>query len=700
MEKLFYPESIVIYGLSGKPNNIPRLILENMIRWRYPGRIFGVNPNSTDEHVDGIKMYDKIEDLPIIPDLAVALIPARYVPETIEACGRFGVKRMAIPSGGFNELGEEGKRLAEKTVSTAQAHGVRFVGPNGLAVANTDIGLCIPFVPIYMPPKGGLSIITQSGGLGIMLWNILAEEDVGMAKFASIGNKLDIDEVDILKYYGQDPHTKVICIYLESITRGRELCDAAAAIDKPVIILKSNTTATGQKTAVSHTAAISNNDDIVDAAFERAGIIRIDNFHEFVSVAKAFQLPPMRGNRIMLMSPAGGFGVIMADLSEKLNFELADPGKEFYENLGKSSNAGIIGFSNPLDMGDIYDPKMYGNTFYSVMHNDNVDAALYVSQWPEMPKGQDPFHSMFRADISKEVIGATLSSDKPLGVCLFGQSESIHKIKKNLSIPIFNTLEEMIKGFRRQADYHAKKEEKNNNPKLPEKIDLLSVADWLKQRSGAVGEETLEMLPEFGIQSTKSKVATTADEAVVYAKQTGFPVVMKVVSPDALHKSDAGGVLLNIESEEDVRQGFDTICANLNRYKSDAVLHGVRIASQSSEGYDMFVGALLDPTFGPVVFFGFGGIYIEIFKDVQCVLCPATRNEIEEKVNRLQSNKILNGVRGKLAANTISFIETIEKVSHLVSQFPEIVELDLNPVRLSADGSPALVLDARMVIDR
>jgi acetate---CoA ligase (ADP-forming) len=700
MKKLFYPESIVIFGISSKPNNIPRLILENLIRWRYPGRIFGVNPVSTDDQVDGIKMYRSIEELPIVPDLAAALIPARYVPQTIEACGRFGVKFMAIPSGGFNELGEEGKRLAEQTIATAQEYGVRFVGPNGLSVANTDIGLCLPFVPTYMPPKGGLSIITQSGGLGIMLWNLLAEEDVGMAKFASIGNKLDLDEVDILKYYGEDPQTKVICIYLESITRGRELCDAAAAIDKPVIILKANTTTSGQKTAVSHTAAVSNNDEIVDAAFERAGIIRIDRFSEFISVAKTFQLPPMRGNRIMLMSPAGGFGVIAADLSEKLEFDLADPGREFYETLEKSSNAGIIGFSNPLDMGDIYDPKMYANTFYSVLHNDNVDGALFVSQYPEMPRGNDPFHSMFRTDISKEAIGAVLSSNKPFGVCLFGQSESIHKIKKNLSIPIFNTLEEMIKGFRRQSNFYAKKAAGTPKPELPKNIDLEKIANWLRLKNGTVGEESLDILTPLGLQASQSKVMVSAKDAIAFTRKAGYPVVMKVVSPDAVHKSDAGGVLLDINDESKVASGFDTIHKNLMNYKADAIFDGVRVAKQAVEGHDMFVGTVFDPTFGPVVFFGFGGIYIEVFKDVQCLLCPATRDEISEKVNRLKSYKILAGTRGKPAADIEGFIDVIERISHLVARFPEIKELDLNPVRLPAKGSSAIVLDARLVVER
>ena len=698
MEKLFYPKSIVIFGISNKTGNIPRIILENLIRWRYKGRIFGVNPGATGDHVDGIKMYTSVKDLPMVPDLAVVLIPSRFIPDTVEACGKFGIKRMAIPSGGFNELGEEGTALAHRMMENAKKYGIRFAGPNGLTVANTANGLCLPFVPSYMPPKGGLSVITQSGGLGIMLWNLLAEEDVGMAKFASIGNKLDLDEVDFLTYFGKDPETKVICLYLESITRGRKLCDVASNIDKPVIILKAGVTNTGQKSAMSHTAAVSNNDDIVNAAFDRAGIIRIENFASFVSVTKAFSLPPMRGNRLMMMSPAGGFTVLMADLCEKLGFEAADPGPAFYKELEKSSNAGIIKFSNPLDMGDIYDSKMYTHTFYAVMHNENVDGAVYVSQWPEMPRGEDPFHEMFRTDISNEVIGSVLSANKPFGICLFGQSQTTRRIKKNMSIPIFNTLEEMMKALMLQKNFYAKKEKEEREDAALTDIDLKSARSWMDKYNGEVGEEALELLSCFGIPVAESAEAANEDDAVRIADQLAYPVVMKVCSPDALHKSEAGGVKMDIKNKEEVRKGFSKIKTNLFAYKKDAVFAGIRIMKQASEGQDMFIGGLHDDTFGPVVSFGYGGIYVEVFKDVANVICHSSREEVEAKVRQLKSHSILKGTRGQKSTDVAGFVDTVLRVSQLMVRFPEIKELDINPIRVPADGSGVMALDARLRI--
>ncbi|MRR18168.1 MAG: CoA-binding protein, partial [Deltaproteobacteria bacterium] len=615
MDKLFYPDSIAIIGLSSKPSNIPRLVLENLIRWGYKGRIFGINHRASDAHVDGIKMFKDVQELPVVPDLVFIMIPAKLIPDEIEACGNVGVRWMAIPSGGFNELGEEGKKLSDLVLQRARQHGIRFVGPNGVTVANTANGLCLPFVPSFSPPKGGLSIISQSGGVGLMLWNLMTDDNVGMAKFASIGNKLDLDEVDFLEYFGRDPETKVIGMYLESIPRGDRLIEAASKIDKPVIVLKSNTTPAGRKAAMSHTAALANDEAIIDTAFERAGIIRIQHFNDFISIAKAFELPPMRGRRMMVMSPAGGFTVMMADLCEESGFEFADPGAAFYDDLKSSSNAGVINFSNPLDMGDIYDSKAYPSIFYSVMHNTSVDGAVFVTQWPEMPRGEDVFYKMFHTDLSKEVAGTILSSGKPLGVCLFGLSATISRIKQNLDFPIFNNAGEMIRAFKKQCDYYAQKALGAPVYQTPHGIDVKAAKNWIDGNPGVTGEDALELLHHFGIPCAESTVASDVEGAVAAAGRIGYPVVMKIVSPDAIHKSDVGGVVTGVQNAAGVRDAFQKIRDNLNRYKADARFDGVRIMKQAPDGYDMFIGGKCDPSFGPIVFFGYGGIYIEVFGD-------------------------------------------------------------------------------------
>lgn len=695
MQQLFYPQSIAIIGLSSKATNIPRITLENLLRWGYKGRIFGVNPRSDDIHVDGIKMYKNIEELPEVPDLVYCLVPAKYVPALMDQCGKFGVKRMAIPSGGFAEFSKEGKNLADQALETARKYGIRFVGPNGVTVANTDNGLCLPFIPLHKAPKGEMSIISQSGGVSLSMLNYLIDENIGLAKFTSMGNKLDLDEVDFLQYFGTDPHTKIICLYLESLNRGRDFIEAAKKIDKPIVVYKSNTTSAGEKAAMSHTAAVSNNEDIIDSAFEEAGVIRVNNFLDFFEVTKAFRLPPMKGKRVMVMSPAGGFSVVTADLCEKAGFEFADMGQEFYDGLKQFSNAGVIKFSNPLDMGDIYDPKLMAHVIYSVMHSDRVDGSIFLSQRPQMPQGDDVFRKMFLSDLSKEAWGAILSSGKPLGVCLFGPTRMIQQTKRYVEFPIFNSPEEMVNAMALQMKFYERKSGMLEQKVTPGGIDKVAAKNWMQNKEGDLGEELLELLSTYGIPVAESEVASDKDEAVKFAGDLGYPVVMKVVSPDALHKSDAGGVVVGVEQARNVEENFRIIHDNLMKYNKDARFEGVRVQKMAQEGYDMFVGGRYDSSFGPVVFFGMGGVFIEVFGDVENVLCPAQPDSIQSRLERLKSYKVLTGIRGNEPGDVEAFVDLVTRVSHLLSDFPGILELDINPVRVFKRGEGVMALDAR-----
>ncbi|OPY12778.1 MAG: succinyl-CoA synthetase subunit alpha [Syntrophus sp. PtaB.Bin001] len=701
MEKIFYPRSIVIIGLSAKTTNIPKMVLENLLRWGFRGRIFGVNPNTDELNVSGVKMYKEIEDLPEVPDLAVCLIPARFVPEAVEKCGKLGIIRMAILSGGFSEFGEEGKKLSDLLLNTARKYNIRFVGPNALATANTANGLCLPFIPIHPPIRGGMSIITQSGGVGLMLWNLLADENVGMAKFVSIGNKLDLDETDFLEYLDQDPDTAIICMYLESMSNGNRLIKVAKKARKPIVVYKSNTTSAGGRAALSHTASLSSDEDIIDAAFEDAGIIRIHNYGDLVSVAKVFELPPMRGNRIMVMSPAGGFAVIGADLCERAGFDFADPGEGFYKSLNKFANAGVIKFSNPLDMGDIYDPNMVAHVTYEVMHNDNVDGAIYIGQKPKMPDGDNIFRDMFLTDLSKETYGSILSSGKPLGVCLYGLSGYLHAVKKSTSFPIFNNPEEMVRAFSFQKEWYARgllgQEEilQGNSYFIKQNLQK-----WIDAHGEVIGEDSLELLSLSGIAVAASGIARDEKEAIALAEEVGYPVVMKVVSPDALHKTDAGGVIVGVKDADGVRRYFSQIRNNLEDYKKGALFEGIRIQKMAEEGYDMFIGGKFDQSFGPAVVFGFGGIYVEVFKDVCTCLCPAASHRVRKKIESLKSYAILRGARGMKPVDIDGYVDAIVRVSWILTEFPEIREVDINPLRLFKDGSGICALDARMVVDK
>ncbi len=695
MEKIFNPNSLVIIGLSSKASNIAKMILDNCLRWGFRGRIFGVNPRVEVNNIRGIKMFKSVEDLPEVPDLAVCIVPAKFIAEYVDSCGRFGIKHMAIPSGGFAEFSEDGKRLSKDLLETARKYNIRFVGPNGLMVANTANGLCLPFIPCFPPPKGGVSIITQSGLVGQTLFWLLEEERVGLAKFASIGNKLDLDETDFLEYFERDPETKIICMYLESIIRGDRLLQAARKSSKPIVIYKSNTTSAGRKAAMSHTAALSNDDEIVDAAFEDAGIIRVREFSDFMAVAKAFALPPMRGNRIMVMSPAGGFGVISADLCEKAGFEFADPGEEFYQGLSKFTNAGVIKFSNPLDMGDIYDPYMNAHVRYEVIHNDKVDGAIYIGNRPPMPEGDDPLVHLFTADVSKEVYGAILSSGKPMAICLHGISATLNNAKHNTNYPIFNSPEETVRALAAQRAWYARKAIPPGSRRLPSAVRD-SLAEWINAHIGDIGEESLDLLHLAGIPVAASALAKDEGQAVQLAAKIGYPAVMKVSSPDALHKTEAGGVITGVSNEEEVRKNFSRIRSNLETYRKGARFEGVRMEEMAGEGFDMFIGGKYDVSFGPIIIFGLGGIYVETLKDIMTCMCPADHGIVYNKLKSLKSYGMLCGVRGMKPVDIDGYVNAIVKLSHVLAEFPEIKEIDINPIRLFHDGSGLCALDARI----
>lgn len=699
MDRFFAPTSLAVYGLSSKAANTPRIIVDNCLRWGFRGRLFGVNPATDESDVGGIRVYRSAAELPVIPDLAALLIPARFVPQAVADCGRAGIKRLAIQAGGFNEASDQGKNLAAEVLALAQSFGIRFVGPNGLALADTASGLCLPFVPAYPVRPGGFSLITQSGGLGLFLWNLLQDERVGLAKFASIGNKLDVDEADLLAYLGQDPATRVIGLYLESIAEGRRIIDLAQSIDKPVIVYKANTTGAGSRAAMSHTAALSNDEAIIDTAFARAGILRIDHLHDFITTAKAFALPPMRGKRIMAMSPAGGLGVAMADLCERQGFAFADPGASVYGEIAAIANAGIIRLANPLDMGDIYRIDQYPRIFSHILESPEVDGAVYVSQYPCMPMGgSDVFTAMFTSDFTLELTATVRSSGKPLALALYGDGPTLATMKERTPIPIFNGVEEAITALHRQMRFYQERSRGAFQPDAPPPWDNEAIAAWLAAHDGPIGEEGLALLAHCGVSAPATAIAQSAAEAGRLAESIGFPVVLKVISAQALHKTEAGGVLLGVGSREQAEAGFAEIAANLRRYNPEAHLDGVRVTAMASDGLDLFIGGLQDAAFGPVLFFGGGGVLIEMLGDVERVLCPSSRAEIGDKLQRLKIWKLLAGWRGQAAMPVQPFIEAACMLAHLLAAHPEIREMDINPLRIAADGS-LLALDTRLRID-
>lgn len=444
MEKIFGARSVAIVGVSEKPNNLGRYILQNLIDWRYEGRFYCVNPKGG--HALGHRLYPSISDLPEAVDLAVLIIPAPAVPEVVEECGRKGITRLAIPAGGFEELGGDGVSHRDRLVEAARRHGIRFVGPNCLTVINAHTGLCLPFVPVPPDlPRGGVSIVAQSGGIGLDFLARMKDENTGFAKFVSIGNKTDLDEVDFLAYLGGDPDTRVICMYLEDVERGREFLETARRIDKPILVYKANVEPLARQSARSHTAALANDDAVLDGAFRQAGIIRVQRLADLAGYAKVFSLPPLRGNRVALVSPTGGILVLASDQCARRGFVFPPLPPSLVEDIQARLRAGVISISNPVDLGDVHDAEARVYIVERLLEQDFIDGVimLLIARLSTEQVITGGIHGL-RRNIIPDLAELVKKHGKPIIFSLMATEEVRARARYMVDIPIFEDAEEAV----------------------------------------------------------------------------------------------------------------------------------------------------------------------------------------------------------------------------------------------------------------
>jgi len=444
MEQIFEARSVAVVGVSERPGNLGKHILQNLIDWEYQGRIYCVNPKGGEAL--GHRLYTSVSELPEVVDLAVLIIPAPAIPEVAEECGRKGIRRLAIPAGGFEEFSEEGARIRDRLVEVARRHGIRFVGPNCLTVINAHTGLCLPFVTVPPDiPRGGVSIIAQSGGIGLDFLARLKDEHTGFSKFVSIGNKTDLDEVDYLEYMGRDPQTKVICMYLEDIQRGREFLRVASAIDKPILVYKANVEPLARESAQSHTAALANDDAVLDGAFRQAGVIRVRRLPHLASYSKVFSLPPLKGNRIALVSPTGGILVLASDQCARRGFVFPPLPPSLVEDIQSHLRAGVIRISNPVDLGDVHDAMSRVYIIDRLMEQEFIDGVvmLLISRMSVTEVHTGVMEGL-RKDITPALAELTRKHDKPIVLSLMATAEVRAEARRNNGLPIFDDAEEAV----------------------------------------------------------------------------------------------------------------------------------------------------------------------------------------------------------------------------------------------------------------
>lgn len=696
MKNFFYPERVAVVGVSPSPSNLARAIVYHLIEFRYTGKIYLVGPKggSFMDH----PIYPTIAHIPDQVDLAAILTPAPTLPEIMEMCGQKGIKRVVIESAGFSELGDEKKGLEQQLVTIAEKYGIRFIGPNCIGVINMENGLATPFMPFRNDfSVGPLSIISQSGGVGGALLNELATDNLGFNKFASIGNKLDTDENDLLEYFLKDGGTEIVFLYLEGIADGRRLMEISFGSSKPILAHKSNTSEASTRIARSHTGSLSASEEVVNAAFRQCGIHRVDDMNSTLTAIRAHTLPPMRGNRLAVISRSGGHAVVAADAVAKYGFVLEPFPEDFLRMVESRLRAGVIRLGNPMDLGDLFDFDLFHQIVNDTLAREDIDGMLVVLN----------YNGIFFEENSRNLVGKIkdicLQRKKPVALCVVTTGEEWRLNRRNHpGFPMFTEPEEAAKALAISRDFCHRKissfKEAEDFIVDQEKPSAILAGAKARQARQLTTAESFEILANYSIPLAPWTQARSSQEAAATATSLGFPVAMKVMGEEFIHKSDVGGVLLNLSNEDEVKDGYNRLAAILQTAESKTKEKAILMQKMVSEGYEVFVGAKQDPVFGPVILAGLGGIYVEVLGDVTLRVAPVSAAEAQKMLGEIRGSQLLKGVRGQPRGDLEALIHIVRRISQLVCDLPQIQELDLNPIKVLPKGQGCLVVDCRMIL--
>lgn len=694
MKNFFYPRSVAVVGVSENPDNLGRNIVNNLVEFGFQGDIFPVGPRGG--RIRHFEIAKRLEDLPYAPDLVAVLAPARVVPSVLDVCGQMGIKRVVVESGGFSELGAEGQRLEEEIRQRLRTYGIRMMGPNGLGAINLENGLCLPFMNLpHKPRLGGVSLLCQSGGVGTNVIAWLAQAGLGMNKFVSLGNKLDVDENDLLEFLLDDPGTTLIYLYMEDLADGRRLMELGRRATKPILLHKANIGALSADIARSHTASLAVDDEVVSAACCQAGILRVHSRNEFLQAAIALQQPPLKGNRLVVLSRSGGEAVVTADACQKAGFQLPPLSPEIVQLIESRSRAGVIRPINPLDLGDIFDFSLYADVAQAFCQDPDVDG-IVLNYGPINDLEREAARSM-----ATNLIETARKYDKPLLITVIGNLEEREFFRRELGVPVFAFPGEAIRALALARNYHTC--QLPPAPVQPPEVSTLAavraiVGPYLETPGPLPMPVALEAMATLGIKVPPRRLVTNLPEAVAAAEELGFPLCLKLVAPSALHKSDMGGVLLNLSSTAAVQQGFESLAQVAKTYLPAGEAWQVLAMPFVERGMEVIVGAKRDRVFGPMILCGAGGIWVEVLEDVAMRLAPLDLAAAQELIAQTKISRILRGYRGQGPSDLQALAQVLVLLSAFMLEFPQIQEVDLNPVRIFPAGQGCLALDARMIV--
>ncbi len=691
MDKFFYPQTVAIIGVSENPANLGRGILHNMLQCGYRGKMYPVGPRGG--NVYGLPVLKHLEEVPEPVDLAAILTPARFVPLAVEDCGKLGIRRVVVESGGFAELGEQGRVLEDEIKDLIKKYQLRLVGPNGIGVINMEIGLGLPFSQLCpVPRKGQISVIAQSGGVGMHVMAWMAKEGLGLNKFLSLGNKIDVQENEVLAYLLDDPGTQAVYLYIEGLADGRGLLQLAQQSRKPIFLHLPNVGAETAAIAMSHTASLASDERVVHAACRQSNIIWINSQADFLIAAKLVGQPPVKGNRLVVMSRSGGEAVVAAYGCRRWGFTLPPLKPDLAQFIHDHSRSKIIKPGNPIDLGDIFDFKVYTEVMKRLGQDPEVDAVL-LNYGPVYDPERHEARQMARA-----LVAQSAAANKPLAICVCATLEEEDFLRETLGIPVFHFPGQALRALAMSRIW-------SNRPPSDTPADP---GRWFDPQAvaGTLGAQTadgfldlanaLTLIGELGIPVAGWRAVGDSQKAVEAAAALGYPVCLKLAAPSLVHKTEAGGVLLNLNSSDEVSAAYDRLTALAASALPPGEPWQVVVMSQIQGGEEVILGASRDQSFGPVVAFGAGGIWTEVLEDVALRIAPISPSEARRQILETRFGRILAGVRGRPPADLEALSRALAALSHLMLEFPRIQEVDLNPVRVFPGEMGLLALDARI----
>ncbi len=697
LQSIFYPQSVAVIGASTRPESVGRAVFGNILHYEYTGVVYPVNSKA--RSIMGVRAYPSVLDIPDPVDLAVIIVPSAAVGQVLRDCGRKGIKGAIVITAGFKELGGEGIDKEAAVLDAARESGIPLLGPNCLGIINTDLQVSLnASFSRLMPRPGNIALISQSGAVGVAALEYAQAERIGLSKFVSVGNKADLNENDFLAYLLADPQTDVILLYLEDLANPRKFFQVAqeSGARKPILAIKSGRTAAGAKAASSHTGALAGSDAAYDALFAQCGVIRVESLEELFDYAAAFATQPLpQGNRVAIVTNAGGLGIMATDAAVRYGLTMAG----FQQGTVTRLREGLppaANIHNPVDVLGDATQERYAAALGSVLADPGVDGVIVIST-PQLMTDLTA--------IATAVARIAGQYQKPTLVCqmALGEIEDTRTILTQARLPHYHFPEETARALAAMARYARSRRRPGYEVKAFTDVDREAVQEVLagvrkEGRQFVLEPEAHQVFQAYGFPVLAHRWVHAADAAAQAAEELGYPVALKIVSPDIVHKFEVGGVRLPLNTAAEVRQAYDEVLAAVGQARPQAALAGALVQKLAAPGTEMILGMTRDPLFGPLLMIGLGGTLVEIFRDVMFSVAPISAPRAHEMIQDLKAFPLLNGYRGRPPADLEVIAACLERLSQLVLDFPEIRELDINPLMVFAQGQGAAVVDARIFI--